>query len=115
MLQEVEVMEDDIIGALDNVGMFPNILFKKTLSIVKEALHNDKNLRFRTKWEFEDMAKLLKILIETYFKTLDGKKNISRGMDCQLENPFQNLRLEFICIGLRKPMYSMKTAISKRT
>jgi len=36
-------------------------------------------------------------------------------MDCQLENPFQNLWLEFICTGLRKHMYSTKTAVSKRT
>ena len=41
MLQEVEVREDDIIGSLDVVGMFPNIPVKKTLSIVKEELHND--------------------------------------------------------------------------
>ena len=73
MLQEVEVREDDIIGSLDVVGMFPNIPVKKTLSIVKEELHNDENLKSRTKWEVEDISKLLEISIETYFKTLDGK------------------------------------------
>ena len=51
MLQEVEVREDDIIGSLDVVGMFPNIPVKKTLSIVKAELHNDENLKSRTKWE----------------------------------------------------------------
>ena len=73
MLQEVEVREDDIIGSLDVVGMFPNIPVKKTLSIVKEELRNDENLKSRTKWEVEDISKLLEISIETYFKTLDGK------------------------------------------
>ena len=96
------------------VGMFPNIPVKKTLSIVKEELHNDENLKSRTKWEVEDISKLLEISIETYFKTLDGKY-ISRRIDCRLENPFQNLWLEFICTGLRKLIYSMKTAVSKKT
>ena len=41
MLQELEVWEDDIIGSLDVVGMFPNIPVKKTFSIVKEELHYD--------------------------------------------------------------------------
>ena len=72
MLQEVEVREDDIIGSLDVVGMFPNIPVKKTLSIVKEEFHNE-NVNSRTKWEVEDISKLLEMSIETYFKTLDGK------------------------------------------
>ena len=60
-------------GTLDIVGMFPNIPVKKTLEVVREELLNDDTLGSRTKWEIDDIMKLLEITIETYFKTLDGK------------------------------------------
>ena len=62
-----------IIGSLDVVGMFPNIPVKKTLDVVKEELQNDETLTGRTDWKVEDISKLLKISVETYFKTIDGK------------------------------------------
>ena len=68
MLSEVEVREDDIIGSLDVVGMFPNIPVKKTLDVVKEELQNDETLTGRTDWKVEDISKLLEISVETYFK-----------------------------------------------
>ena len=73
MLSEVEVREDDIIGSLDVVGMFPNIPVKKTLDVVKEELQIDETLTGRTDWKVEDISKLLEISVETYFKTIDGK------------------------------------------
>ena len=73
MLSEVEVREDDIIGSLDVVGMFPNIPVKKPLDVVKEELQNDETLTGRTDWKVEDISKLLEISVETYFKTIDGK------------------------------------------
>jgi len=73
MLSEVEVGEDDIIGSLDVVAMFPNIPVKKTLDVVKEELQNDETLTGRTDWKVEDISKLLEISVETYFKTIDGK------------------------------------------
>ena len=43
----MEVRDDDIIGSLDEVGMFPNILVGKTLEVVKEELQKDEMLRGR--------------------------------------------------------------------
>ena len=73
MLGEVEVRDDAILGSLDLVGMFPNILGRKTLEVVKEELREDETLRNRTDWKPEDISKLLEISVETYFKTLDGQ------------------------------------------
>ena len=60
-----------MMGSLDVVGMFPNVPLKKTLEVVREELENDDTLQMRTKWEIDDIMKLLEISIETYFKTLD--------------------------------------------
>ena len=49
--------------------MLPSIPVNKTLSIIKEELHNDKSLKSRMKWEVDDISKLPEILIETYFKS----------------------------------------------
>ena len=73
MLDGVEVRDDDIIGSLDVVGMFPNTLVGKTLEVVKEELQKDETLRGRMDWKPEDILKLLEISVETYFKTLDGQ------------------------------------------
>ena len=73
MLDGIGIMKDDLMGTLDIVGMFPNIPVKKTLEVVREELLNDDTLGSRTKWEIDDIIKLLEITIETYFKTLDGK------------------------------------------
>ena len=73
MLGEVEVRDDDIIGSLDLVGMFPNIPVRKTLEVIKEVLWEDETLRNRTDWKPEDISKLLEISVGTYFKTLDGQ------------------------------------------
>ena len=73
MLDGEEVRDDDIIGSLDVVGMFPNIPVGKTLEVVKEELQKDETLRGRTDWKPEDISKLLEISVETYFKTLDGQ------------------------------------------
>ena len=73
MLDGVEVRDDDIIGSLDEVGMFPNILVGKTLEVVKEELQKDITLWGRMDWKPEDISKLLEISVETYFKTLDGQ------------------------------------------
>ena len=73
MLDGIGIMKDDLMGTLDIVGMFPNIPVKKTLEVVREELLNDDTLGSRTKWEIDDIMKLLEITIETYFKTLDGK------------------------------------------
>ena len=56
-------------GSLDVVGMFPNVPLKKTLEVVREELENDDTLQMRTKWETDDIMKLLEISIniETYF------------------------------------------------
>ena len=73
LVNNLGVQEEDLIGSLDIVGMFPNVPLKKTLEVVREELDNDDTLQLRTKWEIDDIMKLLEISIETYFKTLDRK------------------------------------------
>ena len=73
LVNNLGIQEEDLIGSLDIVGMFPNVPLKKTLEVVREELHNDDTLHLRTEWEIDDIMKLLEISIETYFKTLDGK------------------------------------------
>ena len=59
-----------------------------------------KNLRMmrccvgRTNWNIDDIMKLLETLIETYFKIVDGKI-------------LSHLQ-EFICIGLRRVLFTIK-------
>ena len=48
MLAGVKVMDEYTIGSLDIVGMFPNVLVKKTLEVVREELQKDDTLKSRT-------------------------------------------------------------------
>ena len=73
MLDGLEVRDDDIIGSLDVVGMYPNIPVGTTLEVVKEELQKVETLRGSTDWKPKDVSKLLEISVETYFKTLDGQ------------------------------------------
>ena len=75
---QVEFEENDIIRSLDIVGMFPNVLVKKTLEIVHDELWSDESLGYRTEWKPEDISKLLEISVETFFKTIDGKNYFQR-------------------------------------
>ena len=103
MLESVKVLDEYTIGALDIVGMFPNVPVKKTLEVVIEELQNGSTLKSRTDWEIDDIMKLLEISIETYFKTINGKIYFQRD-GLSIGNQFQNLWQLFICIGLKKHM-----------
>ena len=48
LLGNLEVRDDDLMGSLDVVGMFPNVPLKKTLEVVREELENDDTLQMRT-------------------------------------------------------------------
>ena len=43
-IKDLEVQDSDLMGTLDIVGMFPNILVAKTLEVVSEELKNDTTL-----------------------------------------------------------------------
>ena len=43
-IKDLEVQDSDLMGTLDIVGMFPNILVAKTLEVVREELENDNTL-----------------------------------------------------------------------
>ena len=96
-------------GSLDVVGMFSNVPLKTTLKVAREKLENDDTLQIRTKWEIDDIMKLLEISIETYFKILGRKIKsfISKEMNCLLENLSPSHERVFICIGLKELMYIM--------
>ena len=66
LLAQVDFEENDIIGSLDIVGMFPNVPVKKTLEVVRDELRSDESLGSSTEWKPEDISKLLKISVETY-------------------------------------------------
>ena len=55
LLGNLEVRDDDLMGSLDVVGMFPNVPLKKTLEVVREELENGDTLQMRTKWEIDDI------------------------------------------------------------
>ena len=59
MINNLGVQEEDLIGSLDIVGMFPNIPIKKTLEVVREELDKDETLHLRTEWKVDDIMKLL--------------------------------------------------------
>jgi len=106
-IRDVEVQDRDLIGTLDIVGMFPNIPVAKTLEVTREELENDETLSGRTKWKIDDIMKLLEISIETYFKQL-MERFIIREMGYLLESLFLSHWQEFICIGLRRILFTMQ-------
>ena len=108
LVNNLGVQEEDLIGSLDIVGMFPNVPLKKTLEVVREELHNDDTLHLRTEWEIDDIMKLLEISIETYFKTLDGKFYFQRDgllIGKSISKPLAGI---YICIGSRRHMSLMR-------
>ena len=82
--------------------MFLNGSVKKTLEIVHEELQSDESLRSRTEWKPEDISELLEILVETLFKTIDGKIYFQRDglpIGKSISKPMAGI---YICIGLRR-------------
>jgi hypothetical protein len=54
-------------------ALYPSIPIEKALECIRERLIEDETLEGRTKWSVENIMELLKICLQTYFKTLDGK------------------------------------------
>ena len=54
-------------------SLYPSIPIEKTLEITKQRLYADESLHEQTKWKPDDIVELLKICVETHFKTLDGR------------------------------------------
>ena len=53
--------------------ILPSLLDKRSLDIVRAELEADMILTSRTEWKIDDIMELLKIAMETCFKTRDGK------------------------------------------
>ena len=53
--------------------VYPSIPIQKSLQITRERLYTDEKLPDRTKWNPDDIIKLLEICLETHFKNLDGR------------------------------------------
>ena len=73
VLKSVAVAPDDIQASFDVRSLYPSIPIQKTLQITRERLYADDKLADRTKWNPDDIIKLLEICLETHFKTLDGR------------------------------------------
>ena len=53
--------------------MYPMIPLKQTLELTLKQLKEDESLKDRTTWSPKQIADLLKICLQTYFKTYDGE------------------------------------------
>ena len=69
----IQVDKDDIQASFDVVALYPSIPIDQALDCVRERLQNDETLSARTEWKPDDIVNLLKICLETHFKTLDGR------------------------------------------
>ena len=68
----LDIIEPGYIQAsFDVKSLYPSIPIEKTLEITKQRLYADESLHERTKWKPDDIVELLKICVETHFKTLD--------------------------------------------
>ena len=78
--------------------------------MVKEELEIDDTLQMRTKWEIDDITKLLELSIETFFLDSRWEDLFTKYWKIYL----QATSRYFICISLTELIYSM-TIISSRT
>ena len=69
----MKIDERDIQASLDVIALYPSILIEKALECTRSKLLNDETLAERTDWSAEDIIKLLRICLETHFKTIDGQ------------------------------------------
>ena len=65
--------EIDIQASLDVIALYPSIPIEKALECTRNKLLNDESLAERTDWNADDIIKLLRICLETHFKTIDGR------------------------------------------
>jgi hypothetical protein len=72
-LQKVEIDRDCRLASLDVVSLYPSIPIEKALECTRLRLENDHTLEGRTDWSIENIMKILRLCLITYFKTLDGK------------------------------------------
>ena len=55
------------------MALYPSIPIDKALYCAREKLMSDATLSERTDWNVDDIIKLLRICLETHFKTIDGR------------------------------------------
>ena len=67
----MEVSSEDNVDSLDTPSMFPNVPGEEIEGGEMED-GNDKTSAGKTRWEVDDIIKLLDISKEIYFKTLMG-------------------------------------------
>ena len=73
VLRGIEINEKSRMKSLDVNALYPSVPVEKSLKIIRERLDNDITLKDRTKWSPKEIVDLLRICLETHFKTLDGK------------------------------------------
>ena len=72
-LKQVKITPSSRLASFDVKALYPSITVKKALEIVQKELESDETLKDRTDWTPKDIVDLLKICLETHFKTLDGR------------------------------------------
>ena len=72
-LSTMKIDKHDIQASFDVVALYPSIPIEIALECVRKKLLNDDTLASRTDWNADDIIKLLRICLETHFKTIDGR------------------------------------------
>ena len=71
-LETIQVDKDDIQASFDVVALYPSIPIDQAIDCVRQRQQNDETLSARTEWKPDDIVNLLKICLETLFKTIGG-------------------------------------------
>ena len=72
-LSLLKIDERDIQASFYVIALYQSIPIKNTLECTRNKLLNDETLAERTDWSAEDIVKLLRICLDTHFKTIDGQ------------------------------------------
>ena len=108
-LELLEIDENCIIGSQGIKSMIP---LKQTLELMLKQLKEDESLKDRTTWspKHAQIVNLLKIWLETYFKTYDGQMYMQTD-GTWLENQSQDHWLEYLSKKweIQSPNYFLET------
>ena len=113
MLKDVKIDQQCTLNSLDVIILYPSIPIKQTLDIVHAELEADMTLSSRTEWKVDDIMELLKIAMETHFKTRDGKIYLQTDgtpIGKSISGPLAGIYMNWF----KRPMYLMRRIISNQ-
>ena len=72
-LKQIRINRGSRMKSLDVKALYPSVPVEKALEVTKVRLEEDETLKERTDWSPKEIIDLLRICLETHFKTLDGR------------------------------------------